>query len=608
MGFTKLLTHSATCSNCDTGWPRSCALKCDLDHIAPVVTFAPEARVRHILTVGVEDFFHADAFGQLIQPRIWNRFERRLERSTRAALDLCDETGARATFFVLGWIAEVAPELVREIADRGHEVASRGYDHRSSTRLTPAEFRDDLQRAREAIEHASGRPVLGHRAARLWYRKSDLWALDVLAAEGYQYDSSLAPLFREFADQSWREVVHSHATPFGCIDELPVSTATVLGQRIPVAGGNYFRQLPEGFVRREISRWMRERADPFVMYFHAWELDLDQPKVAAPLLQRVRHYRNLDRMRGMLADVLQQAPFGSAAEHLGLECGPASPPMPAVAAMTPPALTLPEPRDGRTPVTIVVPCYQEERSISFLANSMGEVTSSLSSFDVRWIFVDDGSTDGTWEQLQRQFGGRDDVYLMRHPRNHGIAAAIRSGILRARTDIVCSIDADCSYDPVGLARMIPLLGPGVDMVTASPYHADGAVQNVPAWRLGLSRGLSRIYQTVLGKNIATWTSCFRVYRRRSVVALRVDRGGFLGIAELAGRMVLAGGRIVEHPETLNVRVLGRSKLKVARTIAGHVALGGELFAQRARMALWRRTGLGRILRRVEEPLHADGGL
>lgn len=564
--------------------------------------------MRHILTVGVEDFFHADAFDQLIQPRIWNRFERRLERSTRAALDLCDETGSRATFFVLGWIAEVAPELVREIADRGHEVASRGYDHRSTARLTPSEFRDDLQRARVAIEQASGRPVLGHRAARLWYRKSDLWALDVLAAEGYPYDSSLAPLFREFADQPWRDAVHSHPTPHGCIQELPVSTATVLGQRIPVAGGNYFRQLPEAFVRREIARWMRDRKDPFVMYFHAWELDPDQPRVAAPLLQRIRHYRNLDRMRGMLADVLSQASFGSVAEHLGLELSPVGVPESRSAPATSTPIEIPVPADSRTPVSIVVPCYQEERSISFLANAMPEVAASLSGYDIRWIFVDDGSTDGTWQQLTRHFAGRADVVLMRHPSNHGIAAAIRSGILRARSEIVCSIDVDCSYDPVGLARMIPLLGPGVDMVTASPYHPDGTVRNVPAWRLGMSRGLSRIYQVLLGRGISTWTSCYRVYRRRSVVALRVDRGDFLGIAELAGRMVLAGGRIVEHPDVLSVRVLGRSKLKVVRTIAGHLGLAFELFSQRMRSALWRRTGLARIRRRVEEPLHADGGL
>jgi polysaccharide deacetylase family protein (PEP-CTERM system associated) len=564
--------------------------------------------LRHILTVGVEDFFHADAFGQLIQPRIWSRFERRLERGTRAALDLCDETGAKATFFVLGWIAEVAPELVREIADRGHEVASRGYDHRSTARLTPSEFRDDLQRARAAIEQASGRPVLGHRAARLWYRKSDLWALDVLAAEGYAYDSSLAPLFREFADQPWREGAHSHPTPHGCIHELPVSTATVLGQRIPVAGGNYFRQLPETFVRREIARWMRERMDPFVMYFHAWELDPDQPRVAAPLLQRIRHYRNLDRMRGMLADVLRQAPFGSAADHLGLEIPSIdADESPASQSFFAPAET-PAPVDSRTPVSIVVPCYQEERSIAFLANSMPEVAAALCDYDIRWIFVDDGSTDGTWQQLIRHFADRADVVLMRHPSNHGIAAAIRSGILRARSEIVCSIDADCSYDPVGLARMIPLLGPGVDMVTASPYHRDGTVQNVPAWRLALSRGLSRIYRVLLGRDIATWTSCYRVYRRKSVVALRIDRGDFLGIAELAGRMVLAGGRIVEHPDVLSVRVLGRSKLKVVRTIAGHIGLASELFAHRMRSALWRHTGLARIRRRVEEPLHADSGL
>src|SRR5690606_24234172 len=123
---------------------------------------------------------------------------------------------------------------------------------------------------------------------------------------------------------------------------------------------------------------------------------------------------------------------------------------------------------------------------------------------------------------------------------------------------------------------------GVDMVTASPYHADGAVHNVPAWQLLLSRGLSRMYQALLGKDIATWTSCVRVYRRRSVVALRVDRGGFLGLAELAGRMVLAGGRVVENPETLDAPGPGQSGLNVLRTVAGHVLLASELFGQRMR--------------------------
>jgi glycosyltransferase involved in cell wall biosynthesis len=203
------------------------------------------------------------------------------------------------------------------------------------------------------------------------------------------------------------------------------------------------------------------------------------------------------------------------------------------------------------------------------------------------VFVDDGSTDTTWATLERIFGDRNDVSLVRHPRNQGIAAAIRTGILRSRTEIVCSIDCDCSYDPLLLRDMIPLLGDGVDLVTASPYHPDGTVRNVPPWRLGLSRSLSRLYRMLLGSPLSTYTSCFRVYRRAVVAECRADRGGFLGIAELLGRIVLAGGTVVEYPATLEVRVLGRSKMKILRTIMGHLGLAAVLAGTRLRQAAHR---------------------
>jgi glycosyltransferase involved in cell wall biosynthesis len=156
--------------------------------------------------------------------------------------------------------------------------------------------------------------------------------------------------------------------------------------------------------------------------------------------------------------------------------------------------------------------------------------------------------------------------------NQGVAAAILTGIQVAPTDVVCSIDCDCTYDPLQLERMIPLLVEGVDMVTASPYHPDGEVKNVPGWRLFLSRSLSALYRVVLNHRLATYTSCFRVYRKESVASLRVKEGGFLGVAEMLGRLDIDGGTIVECPAVLEVRLLGRSKMKTVRTILGHLRL------------------------------------
>jgi polysaccharide deacetylase family protein (PEP-CTERM system associated) len=582
---------------------------------------SPDAR-RHILTVGLEDFFQVDAFDRLIEPRQWPRFERRLERSTSRTLELLDEAGARATFFVLGWIADIAPELVRSIAERGHEIASRGYDHRSIASLDPGSFRDDLSRSREAIERAAGVQVLGHRAARLWYDPANLWALDVLAAEGYAYDSSLAPFLRHFAREPWRRHAHPVETANGNIWELPVSSTTVFGQSLPIAGGNYARQLPARFIDRRVERWMREEPAPFVMYFHVWELDPEQPRVAAPLLQRVRQYRNLERTREFVTGWLARYRFGSAAEFLGLkqervengrdveESWGQGAPVPGSqrtalgAQLTAPAGPGLTPRASRPSITIVVPCFNEEQSLPYLANTLGELAANLETrWAVHYVFVDDGSSDATWATLERTFGGRSDVSLVRHPRNQGIAAAIRTGILRSRTEVVCSIDCDCSYDPLLLRNMIPLLTDGVDLVTASPYLPDGSVRNVPQWRLGLSRSLSRLYRVLLGSPLSTYTSCFRVYRRAVVAECRADRGGFLGIAELLGRIVLAGGTVVEFPATLEVRVLGRSKMKILRTIMGHLGLATTLAGTRigraARRTLQRMAGMSaREVRRV----------
>jgi glycosyltransferase involved in cell wall biosynthesis len=198
----------------------------------------------------------------------------------------------------------------------------------------------------------------------------------------------------------------------------------------------------------------------------------------------------------------------------------------------------------------------------------------------RFVFVDDCSTDSTHAELLEHFGARPDCRVLRHEVNRGVAAAIMTGIKAADTEIVASIDADCSYDPHELDGMIPLLTEGVDLVTASPYHPDGGVLNVAGWRLFLSRSLSGIYRHVLHNNLHTYTSCFRVYRRSVALTITIHERGFLGVAEFIGRLDLAGSRIVEYPTTLEVRMLGRSKMRVLQTVAGQLGLLRKLVVAR----------------------------
>jgi glycosyltransferase involved in cell wall biosynthesis len=200
------------------------------------------------------------------------------------------------------------------------------------------------------------------------------------------------------------------------------------------------------------------------------------------------------------------------------------------------------------------------------------------------ILVDDGSTDDTWRVLQRLFGSDPDCVLLRQSTNQGIAAAILAGIRAAQTEIVCSIDCDCTYDPVQLETLIPMLTSGVDLVTGSPYHPSGKVWGCLPWRVALSKTASALYRVVLRQKLYTYTSCFRVYRRGAILKLDLRRNGFLGVAELIGKLDLQGSTIVECPANLGTRLQGVSKMKVARVILGHLHLLCQLLALRGRLA------------------------
>ena len=561
--------------------------------LPPSETPGAGQRLPHILSIALEDYYHK--LDRVIQRSHWHRFDARVEQSTHRTLDLLDELGIRATFFALGWVASTLPELLREVARRGHEIGSKGYHQRNLRELSPAEFRDDLARAREALESASGQRVEGYRAPG-WIEPTDEWALEVLAEEGYRYDSSVKPLFLSHRSTPHRRFAHKLETEGGALWEFPISTISLGGLLFPIGAGNYFRQLPESLIGRAVAYWDRHYDAPFNMYFHTWELDPEQPQIAAvSTIDRIRLYRNLGKATSILRRHLAPYRFTGIGDYL-VQSGEVVAPLASrgavpVARATAPATaterpvvvhTAPSgPAREPTPVTVVVPCYNEEHSLPYLANTLRGVESAVAGeYELHYVFVNDNSTDDTANTLQRLFGHQPRCAIVHHERNRGVAAGILTGIRQARTEIVASIDCDCTYDPYELQHMLPLLTDDVDLVTGSPYHPDGRVRNVPAWRLVLSKSASMLYRVVLHQKIGTYTSCFRVYRRN--VALKVDlqHGGFLGIAEMIGKLDLAGSRIVEYPTTLEVRLLGYSKMKLTRLIIGHLGLLSRLASRR----------------------------
>jgi polysaccharide deacetylase family protein (PEP-CTERM system associated) len=536
---------------------------------------------KHLLTVLVEDYFHVGAFENLIQQRNWSRFEPRYEQNTLKTLDLLDEYNTKATFFVLGWIAEQNPRIVREIVSRGHEVASRGFYHRSLKNLTSDEFREDLRRTNKALEDAAGQKIIGYRSAEKLNYEKDSWIFDVLAEEGFFYDASFLPIK---ADEKSKRFAHQIHTSGKVIHEFPYSTRNLGIGLLPIAGGNYFRQIPYTIMRRAVEDWTTRYKEPFVMYFHVWELDTEQPRInAASAYNQIRHYRKLDKMEWIIREILQKYEFCDTAEFLGMKIPNSKFQIPNYETNQSGIWNLkseinqkPKTKDQK-PISIVIPCYNEAETLPYLANTLRSLEEELrENYSPEFIFVDDRSKDETFDKLTELFGAKASVKIIRHDENQGVAAGIMTGIKAATTDIVCSMDCDCTYDPHELVNMLPLLTENVDLVTASPYHKSGGVRNVPNWRLFLSKGASWLYRRTLKSKLATYTSCFRVYRRSSVIDLPIEEKGFLGVAEMLGRLDLKGGKIIEYPAVLEVRLFGFSKMKTARTIFGHLKLLSKL--------------------------------
>jgi dolichol-phosphate mannosyltransferase len=236
----------------------------------------------------------------------------------------------------------------------------------------------------------------------------------------------------------------------------------------------------------------------------------------------------------------------------------------------------------RTSLAIVVPCYNELESITNLKTALRKVVGAFGdTIDVEIVIVDDGSQDGTLEGLRSALSDWNQVQLIAHVENQGIAAAVLTGMYASTSDVVCALDADCSFDPSELQKMFALLSPDVDVVTASPYHPNGQVLAVRDWRITLSRFASIMYRFVFRNQLFTYTSCCRVYRRECLEGLQLKHRGFVGITELLWKLDQKGCRIAEYPATLRSRTTGASKMRVLRVAGQHA-----LFWCRAAVFRW----------------------
>jgi polysaccharide deacetylase family protein (PEP-CTERM system associated) len=273
--------------------------------------------VAHHLTFDVEEYFHVSAFEPHVPRSSWDRWPRRLDQVMPRILDLLAEQGVTATFFTLGVVAEESPEIVREIARAGHEVASHGWDHRRITDLDPASFRQQVRDSRALLEDLAGTRVLGFRAPSFSIVPGREWALDILVEEGYRYDSSLYPVRRRgYGYPGGARVAHQLDRPGGTLVEVPPTTLRVGGMNLPAGGGGTFRQLPYHLTWRAFARHGARR-ESGTFYLHPWELDPDQPRVPdLPWVTRLRHYRGITRTEDRLRRLLGDFRFGSVEDSL----------------------------------------------------------------------------------------------------------------------------------------------------------------------------------------------------------------------------------------------------------------------------------------------------
>lgn len=275
--------------------------------------------VLNALTIDVEDYFHVTAFEKQIDRTSWDRYDSRVVPNTRRLLEMFEEHDVKATFFILGWVADRFPELVHEIHEAGHEIGSHSYWHRLVYEVSPEEFRDDLRRSRDVLEDLTGQAITVFRAPSFSVTRRSLWALEILAEEGFRIDSSIYPIIHDrYGIPDAEQHIHAVDTAAGRLWEFPGSVARFGRFNLPVSGGGYFRLYPLRWTHFCLQRINQSESRPFMFYIHPWEHDHDQPRLnAGSRVSRFRHYVNLSSMESKLDWLLRRFRFGRLSEVVG---------------------------------------------------------------------------------------------------------------------------------------------------------------------------------------------------------------------------------------------------------------------------------------------------
>jgi polysaccharide deacetylase family protein (PEP-CTERM system associated) len=268
------------------------------------------AVIKNAISIDVEDYFHVAALAEKISPDNWDSFQCRVERNTNNLLDLFDEFHVKGTFFVLGWVAERYPQLVKKIHEQGHEIASHGYSHQLIYTQSPEVFKKETIKSKQILEDIIQEPVVGYRAASYSITEKSKWAIDILVEAGFKYDSSIFPVKHDrYGMSAAPRYPYIHETEKGNkITEFPLSTFKIMSYKLPIAGGGYFRLFPYWFSKLGLASNNRA-GKPFIFYLHPWEVDPDQPVFDVSLLSKFRHYNNLDKCRSRLSRLLQDFEF-----------------------------------------------------------------------------------------------------------------------------------------------------------------------------------------------------------------------------------------------------------------------------------------------------------
>jgi len=273
-------------------------------------------KARHIFTIDLEDYFHTEAAHSTVSTDQWNAMPARVEESMDRLLALLSDADASATVFVLGWVAQKHPELIRRIQSCGHELACHSYLHRPVFRLTADEFRRDTARAKKVIEDVSGTAVVGYRAPNFSIIDQTPWAFSILADLGFVYDSSTHPIHHDISNNPGAPQ-EPHMVADGQILELPISTVRLAGVNWPIGGGGYFRMLPYAYSTAGLKAWTSQHSIPAVFYIHPWELDIHQPRLLLPRKAKLRQYSGLGLTELKLKKLLSAYRFGSISQVYG---------------------------------------------------------------------------------------------------------------------------------------------------------------------------------------------------------------------------------------------------------------------------------------------------